>query len=1147
MDNTHYSYSMFGNLISSVFGMRRLFLRLTLTIILLAAFIVPLIPSNVFAQVVVDANIYLPAGFGQPSEVKSFYANSRYWVFFVTSNTDKLYVRSSTNYTDWDSRTEVRSDVDDGQYASVWWDGTYGYYVVSDKSDKNLYFRRFTPNSDGSIDYSATEQLIATQTAAGRPFVSVDSNGYPWAIVNKDVYKASTTDGTWTTDEWWENISFSDYTALVPLTSGKMLLVATGTGWTLRVKRWTGSSWGAEREADSLLDSGFAFSITAQDDDVHCVWLDQVGHDIQYQKYDYSINDFVGSETTLYTSSAGDSYPSILRATDTNDLYVFWGIGSTDHIWLIMYDYSETAWTGAVDWIDESVLDGITSGTTSNADYSSDSDNVGFYYVADAAQLKYKSLGETFSINTLEIQNISTTSATLRGEIVSLGFGSADKRGFFWNTTPSLSGATEKSEEGTFGVGVYSLFEDRFAAGLDYYVIAFAENEFGPSYGTWEQFSTYAGNPAITTHDPVNVTSTSADLRAFVTSIGGESYCYVWFEYGAELPLAEETGNITVYYSGYSTIEVTGLLPFINYICRAVITRADGSGESYGGYVYFWTSYEAGEGEEYSPQFLIPVYTAWGGYHHVTGNATHTDWTGESTYVDERFNLSDDSDYITSETHGQKQTYDFENWVETTATISYVQVIVRGRVLDADDDAQLLYRESATDYNLGDIGLGTSFVSVARTFTTNPADSQEWTTTDITNMEWGVQKSGSDNDAQISHIYVKVVPATLNGSTTYEEAILTGPLNIPELAEEGYIDNDCLDIYLSMDFGSIASDVRVWEESLSVGEQKPYNMVLGYSVDRDDYQWFSTGTDTVTVTGHADFDIVGNLTIITTISAAEIPAASFDDIVNKTDAYYLSFGNATWVKAGIYDTSEYTVEYNGLSLDTEYGVKFTYDGDDLKLYLDVGSGYVEVDSTSHTGTIDTNGNDLSILEVKGYYDDLMIGKTDIASPTYVLNYEFEPDQISSIEDQSSGGNGDGSYTLGQDQSGLSIWFGTMVPLMSTTYTDPGEVSIPSLIIPPPQAGMFTSECGSELPFYILFSNVAADTGVETCSLYMMAIVSFAMGCGFLALLLTGSSALSLLVMIIIFGGATTTGVMPIWMLVIFGLMAVSGMYVLQKV
>jgi hypothetical protein len=304
-----------------------------------------------------------------PFQRKSFYANGRFWVFY-SDGTNMVYC-TSTDGSTWSSATTVRAAVV-GSFFSIWFDGTYLHYAYACSS--SIYYRRGTPNSDGSITWSTdTEQTVSTTyNQADYLMVSVDSSGYVW-IGYRDytgtyyypyVIKSGNNDGTWgtgtitqlstTSNTYWK-------VSVVPLTSGKMLALYTYNALTVRAKRWTGSAWGTEVATTSAIIYGYYRSAVAQGDDVHLTFLKSTGYDILYVKYTYSSNSF-GSETTLQATATSTSAPVLSIDTATNDLYVFAATKTTgtpsgwtaNHIYYVKYTASSGTWGSWTDWIDES-------------------------------------------------------------------------------------------------------------------------------------------------------------------------------------------------------------------------------------------------------------------------------------------------------------------------------------------------------------------------------------------------------------------------------------------------------------------------------------------------------------------------------------------------------------------------------------------------------------------------------------------------------------------------------------------------------------------------------------------------------------------------------------------------------------------------
>ena len=334
----------------------------------------------------------------RPFQRKSFYANGRYWVFYVEGS--NIVFRTSTDGSSWSASTTVRSNADpDSQYCvgghfSVFFDGTYLHYAYADDaSSGSLYYRRGIPNSDGSMTWSAVEQTAYSQSGynPSDPFVSVDSSGYPWIGFScyssghrAYVTKSSKNDGTWTTESGFPyqlTNSLNDYNrvTIVPLTSQKVYAIYTASGG-CRVygKLWTGS-WGNEEQVStgaSTIQSGSYYSAVASSDDIHFVYLSS--STVKYIKRIYGTG--WQSEVTVQSSVTTTSAPVLSINTATADLCCFWGGSPTaDHIY-----YKKCVggtWdTDPTDWIDEST-DHLTANDRLTSFYKDYGGKIGLVYM----------------------------------------------------------------------------------------------------------------------------------------------------------------------------------------------------------------------------------------------------------------------------------------------------------------------------------------------------------------------------------------------------------------------------------------------------------------------------------------------------------------------------------------------------------------------------------------------------------------------------------------------------------------------------------------------------------------------------------------------------------------------------------------------
>jgi hypothetical protein len=315
-----------------------------------------------------------------------------------------MVYRTSTDGSTWTSATTVRAAVY-GYLFSVWFNGAYLHYAYVSAS--SIYYRRGTPNSDGTITWSTTtEQTVSTTyNSANYPMVSVDTAGYVWiGYVDYDGYyyypyviKSGNNDGTWGTPPSGFPYQLSTYSdsrwrvSVIPLTSGKMLAVYAYASATVRVRRWTGSAWGTEVATTSAIRFAFYYSAVAQGDDAHLTFLKSTGYDILYVKYTYSTNSF-GTETTLQAGATTYSAPVLSIDTSTNDLYVFAATKTTgtpsgwtaDHIYYVKYTASSGTWGSWTDWIDETT-EVLTNANLLTCFYKAYNSKIGLEYMTKTA------------------------------------------------------------------------------------------------------------------------------------------------------------------------------------------------------------------------------------------------------------------------------------------------------------------------------------------------------------------------------------------------------------------------------------------------------------------------------------------------------------------------------------------------------------------------------------------------------------------------------------------------------------------------------------------------------------------------------------------------------------------------------------------
>ncbi len=216
------------------------------------------------------------------------------------------------------------------------------------------------------------------------------------------------------------------------------------------------------------------------------------------------------------------------------------------------------------------------------------------------------SVAKQFTISVIDVQEapllstaaattITSTTATLNGDITSDGGAAITARGFVYaiSNADLTIGATDVMDvivSGTTGV-----FEKDIAgltAGTTYYYRAYATNSFGTAYGREQSFTTLAAAPTASTTAASDITSTTATLNGHITSDGGATITARGFVYAtsnADLTI-ENTAADTVIVSGTTgtfNSSITSLTAGTAYFYAAYAINS--AGTSYGNEQSFTT------------------------------------------------------------------------------------------------------------------------------------------------------------------------------------------------------------------------------------------------------------------------------------------------------------------------------------------------------------------------------------------------------------------------------------------------------------------------------------------------------------------------------------------------------------------------------
>ncbi len=203
------------------------------------------------------------------------------------------------------------------------------------------------------------------------------------------------------------------------------------------------------------------------------------------------------------------------------------------------------------------------------------------------AQVSFTTPSVVPTVTTTAASNITSTSATLGGNVTSDGGATVTARGVCWGTSPNPTVSGSHTTNGS-GVGTFTSRRTGLTPGTTYYVRAYATNSVGTGYGNQVTFKTSAVVPTVTTAAASNITSTSATTGGNVTSDGGATVTargVCW----STSPNPTVSGSHTTDGSGTGTFtsRLAGLTPGTYYV-RAYATNSAGTG--YGNQVTFTTS-----------------------------------------------------------------------------------------------------------------------------------------------------------------------------------------------------------------------------------------------------------------------------------------------------------------------------------------------------------------------------------------------------------------------------------------------------------------------------------------------------------------------------------------------------------------------------
>lgn len=298
-----------------------------------------------------------------------WYMAGLWWAFYTNDcalqppNHAGLWYRTSSDRVNWSAATQITTSArpDETFNTGLWFDGTYLYYVAGDghavsSPSTNMWWRRGTPKTDGTIDWGITSEQVITPPSGGNAKQSVlwcftDASGASWVcsgrayVANNYVQRNANINGTWST-----NLSHTQYSTrlgAVPLPNGNVVMFWTTASapYYHSFSVYNGSTWSSTVTGSGGDYDGISFScVSTANNQVHMTYInDHTPSQLVYLVYDAPSNSIL-SETVIAGAvfSANDN---ATIATDSGgaNTNVFWGDTATGKIYFFKRRVSDGA------------------------------------------------------------------------------------------------------------------------------------------------------------------------------------------------------------------------------------------------------------------------------------------------------------------------------------------------------------------------------------------------------------------------------------------------------------------------------------------------------------------------------------------------------------------------------------------------------------------------------------------------------------------------------------------------------------------------------------------------------------------------------------------------------------------------------------
>ena len=194
------------------------------------------------------------------------------------------------------------------------------------------------------------------------------------------------------------------------------------------------------------------------------------------------------------------------------------------------------------------------------------------------------------SVATYQVSDVTATTASCGGFVVSDGGSTVTDRGVCWSTSPNpVLNINYMTHDGS-GTGEFSSSITGLSPNTTYYVRAYASNSIGTNYGEEKSFTTSDAKPVVTTTAVSEIAQTTAISGGNVTSEGGYPVTSRGVCWSTSPNPILNVNYMTNDGSGAGefTSNITGLSLNTTYYVRAYASNS--AGTSYGNEVSFVTA-----------------------------------------------------------------------------------------------------------------------------------------------------------------------------------------------------------------------------------------------------------------------------------------------------------------------------------------------------------------------------------------------------------------------------------------------------------------------------------------------------------------------------------------------------------------------------